>query len=243
MGLTPDAERGATGGVAPGRIPLRRITWAACVRTIPSRFPPIDLFERVASPGDLEAVLAIESLTNDRLRQEAGEISLVRREDRVTGSGAGFVMAPFTHPAPGGGRFTDGTYGAYYAARDEATAVAETCYHRERFMRATGQPRMELDMRLLVARLAGELHDLRGMRAELPDIYALDDYTASQALGRSLRAAGSHGIAYDSVRRDGGECAAVLRPPVLSRCRQTKHLSYLWDGERIAHVYEKRLVV
>jgi hypothetical protein len=226
----------------PQRIPRRRVEWPGCVRIIPSRFPPIDLFERVAAPEDLEAVLALESMTNDRLREEAGEISLVRRGDRVAGSGAGFVMAPFTHPAPGGGRFTDGSYGAYYAGRDEATAVAETRHHRERFMRATRQPRMELDMRVLVARLAGELHDLRGLRAELPAIYDRDDYRQSQRLGRALRAAGSHGIAWDSVRLDGGECAAVLRPRVLSRCRQTKHLSYLWDGERIAHVYEKKLL-
>ena len=243
MALNPDDEGTPGSEAAPERVPVRRVEWAACIRIIPSRFPPIDLFERVAAPEDLDAVLALESLTNDRLRQEAGEISLVRREDRVTGSGAGFLMAPFTHPAPGGGRFTDGSYGAYYASRDEATAVAETRYHRERFMRATAEPRMELDMRLLVARLSGELHDLRGMRGELPDVYSLDDYAASQALGRALRAADSNGIVYDSVRRDGGECVAVLRPRVLSRCRQTKHLSYLWDGERITHVYEKRLVV
>ena len=241
MELTPPDATTAP-APEPERIPRRRIEWPAGVRIIPSRFPPIDLFERVASPEDLEAVLALESMTNDRLREEAGEISLVRRGDRVTGSGAGFVMAPFTHPAPGGGRFTDGTYGAYYAGRDEATAVAETRYHRERFMRATRQPRMELDMRVLVARLAGDLHDLRGLRAELPAIYHRDDYRHSQRLGRALRAAGSHGIAYDSVRLDGGECVAVLRPRVLSRCRQTKHLSYLWDGERIAHVYEKKLL-
>ena len=240
MELTPDG--GAPSDSPAPSVPVERILWPACVRVIPSRFPPIDLFERVAAPEDLEAVLPVESLTNDRLREEAGEIALVRREDRVTGSGAGFVMAPFTHPAPGGGRFTDGSYGAYYAGRDEATAVAETRFHRERFMRATAQPRMELDMRVLVARLAGDLHDLRGMRDELPAVYARDDYTASQRLGRALRAAGSWGIVYDSVRLDGGECAAVLRPRVLSRCRQTKHLSYLWDGERIAHVYEKRLL-
>jgi hypothetical protein len=242
VGLTPDPGATSGGVVDPERIPRRRIEWPGCVRIIPSRFPPIDLFERVAAPQDLEAILAVESMTNERLREEAGEIALVRREDRVTGSGAGFVMAPFTHPAPAGGRFTDGSYGAYYAARDEATAVAETRYHRERFMRATRQPRMELDMRVLVARLSGELHDLRGLRDEMPAIYDRDDYTSSQALGRALRAGGSHGIAYDSVRLDGGECAAILRPRVLSRCRQTKHLSYFWDGERIAYIYEKKLL-
>jgi hypothetical protein len=223
-------------------LPIRRVRWAPCFRIVPSRFPPIDLFERVADPADLDAVIAVESLTNDRLRDQIGEITCVPPEDRVSGPGATWIMAPFTHPAPGGGRFTDGDFGAYYAARDEATAIAETRHHREAFMRATGQPRMELEMRVITAALDGELHDLRGMRSQRPEIYDRDDYTASQALARELRAASAWGVAYDSVRRDGGECAAVLRPPILSRCRQTRHLGYLWDGERVTHVYEKRLL-
>ena len=222
-------------------LPVRRVNWRPCIRIVPSRFPPVALFERVTDPADLESVIAIESLTNERLREEAGEIALVAPEDRVSGAGSSYIMAPFTHRAPGGSRFSDGSFGVYYAARHEDTAIAETRYHRERFMRATRQPRMELDMRVIAATLDGSLHDLRGRRPTLPAIYHPDDYTAPSALGRELRATGSLGIAYDSVRHDGGECAAVLRPSVLSRCRQTRHLSYLWDGERIKYVYEKRL--
>jgi hypothetical protein len=151
-------------------------------------------------------------------------------------------MAAFTHISPVGGRFTDGTYGAYYAARDLATAVDETVYHRERFLRATRESPMELDMRVLRARLRGELHDLRGMREKAPEVYDRDDYGASQALGRRLRAMQSCGIVYESVRRDGGECVAVFRPRALSRCQQTQHLTYVWDGERISTVYEKKLL-
>ncbi|MGI9076330.1 MAG: RES family NAD+ phosphorylase [Gemmatimonadaceae bacterium] len=227
--------------LAKPSLPVRRVTWRPCIRIVPSRFPPVALFERVADPVDVEAVIAAESLTNERLRQEAGEIALVAPEDRVSGAGSSYIMAPFTHRAPGGSRFSDGSFGVYYAARDETTAIAETRYHRERFMRATRQPRMELDMRVITATLDGSLHDLRGLQAALPGIYNPDDYTAPSALGRELRAAGSMGIVYDSVRCDGGQCAAVLRPSVLSRCRQTRHLSYLWDGERIRYVYEKRL--
>ena len=69
--------------------PLARISWRPCWRIIPSRFPPINLFERVADPGDLEAVIEIESMTNPRLREEAGELRLVAEEDRVSDPGAG----------------------------------------------------------------------------------------------------------------------------------------------------------
>ena len=218
----------------------RRIRWRTCYRIIPSRFPPIDLFERVASADDLAAVHELESLTNDRLRDQAGEIQLVAAADRVVGPGAGYIMAAFTHPAPGGARFNDSRLGAYYAARTLETAIAETTYHRARFMRATREPAMELDMRVLEAELDGRLHDLRGRKETLPEIYDPDDYSVSQRLATKLRAAGSDGIAYDSVRHDGGQCVAIFRPRRIRTCRASLHLAYVWDGAAIVQVYEKR---
>ncbi len=217
-----------------------RIEWTPCRRIVPSRFPPIQLFERVTEPQDLEAIFELGALTDPRLRNEVGDIQLVPPGDRVSGPGAGIIMAAFTHLNPAGSRFSDGTYGVFYAANDLDTAIAETRHHRERFMRATGQPRMELDMRVWSVDLQGELHDLRGQRAAQPAIYHTDDYAAGQHLGKTVRTSGSNGIAYDSVRRPGGECAAVFRPPLLSNVRQERHLCYIWDGRQIAAVYEKR---
>ena len=227
----------AVGELLPRVRPLR---WEPCYRIVPSRFPPIHLFERVAPPEDWEALIELESLTNDRLRDELGQIQLVPPGERVVGPGAGYVMAAFTHVAPDGGRFNDPTFGAYYAARSLETAVAETSYHRARFLRATAEPPLQLDMRVLEARLAGDFHDLRGLRGEWPGVYDPGDYSAGQSLARRLRAGGAEGVAFDSVRHDGGECAAVFRPRLLARCRETRTLTYIWDGERIAGVYEKK---
>jgi len=221
-------------------LPFTWVEWKPSWRIIPSRFPPIQLFERVADPEDLEAVIAVESLTNPRLRDEVGDIRLVPPEDRVSGPGSSVIMAAFTHLNPAGSRFSDGTYGVFYAARDLETAIAETTYHRERFMRATGESRMELDMRVYLVDLAAALHDLRGRKAEYPLVYDNDNYAAGQHLAATLRKEGSNGIAYDSVRRQGGECVAVFRARLLSNCRQERHLCYVWDGQRIACVYEKR---
>jgi RES domain len=220
-------------------LPTRRVTWLPCWRMIPSRFPPIDLFERVADPEDLDAIFELESLTNDRLREEVGEIHLIPAADRITGRGAGYIMAAFTHRNPIGSRFSNGTYGVYYAAYTLATAIAETRYHREQFMRATSEPPMELDMRVLVADLDQTLHELRGMQGTYADVYDADEYSASQNLGKRLRAQSSWGIAYDNVRNQGGECVAIFRPPALSNCRQERQLCYVWDGERIRSIYRK----
>ena len=222
---------------------VARVEWKPCRRIVPSRFPPIQLFERVTDPADLDAIFELESLTNPRLRDEVGDIRLVAESDRVAGPGTSVIMAAFTHLNPQGSRFSDGTWGVFYAANDLDTAIAETKHHRERFMRATEQPRTELDMRVYLVDLAGDLHDLRGRKETYPLVYHDDSYAVGQNLARRLRGDGSNGVVYDSVRRAGGECAAVFIPRLLSNCRQERHLCYVWDGTRIATIYEKSVLV
>ncbi len=59
-------------------------------------------------------------------------------------------MAAFTQLNPEGDRFTNGTYGVFYAGRAFETAIAETRDHRTRFLQATSEPAQELDMRVPV---------------------------------------------------------------------------------------------
>jgi hypothetical protein len=221
-------------------IAVSHVEWQPCYRIIPSRFPPIDLFERIAPPEDWEALIALESLTNDRIRQEVGDVSLVPVEERVSGPGASIIMAAFTHLNPSGSRFADATFGAYYAAADVETAIAETKFHREEFLRATKEAPISIEMRVYLADMAADLHDIRGRQAEMAEVYAPEDYGASQALARRLRAEGSAGIAYDSVRQEGGECVALFRPKTLTNVRQGAHLLYKWNGAEIGQVYELR---
>jgi hypothetical protein len=221
-------------------IPVSAIAWRPCYRIIASRFPPISLFENVADPEDLDAIFIIEAMTNDRLREEAGDLGLVPPEDRVSGPGTSAIMAAFTHVNPVGDRFTDGSYGVFYAGDTIETAVAETKYHRARFMAATDEPAQELDMRVYAVDLTAKLHDIRTMRESRAELYHPASYGAAQGFAVQLRATGSDGIVYQSVRFEGGECVAVFRPRLLSNCRQERHLCYVWDGQEIATVYEKR---
>jgi hypothetical protein len=223
-------------------IPQREVRLAPSFRIVPSRLPTIHLFEKIADPADWDALYALESLTNPRIRDEIGDITLVPKGERVSGPNASVVMAPFTHVSPPGSRFADGTFGAYYAAESLETAIAETRYHRERFLRATRESPMELEMRSYLADIECELHDLRGQRDRWPDLYDPDSYVASQKLGRTLRQSGANGIAFESVRREGGSCVAVFRPRLVRTVRQGAHLRYAWDGTRIAEVYELRIV-
>src|SRR3546814_1205967 len=76
---------GSSAKPMPLDIPVAATSWTPCYRIIPSRFPPIGLFEKVADPDDLEAVFQIEAMTNDRLRDEVGVLALVPPDDRVSG--------------------------------------------------------------------------------------------------------------------------------------------------------------
>ena len=216
-----------------GSPPLKRIRWSKAYRIVPSRFPPVGVFDRIADPADLDAVFALEAMTNPRLREEAGALKLVPPARRVSGPGSTPVMAAFTHLNPEGSRFSDGTWGVFYAAHGVATAVEETVYHRERFLAATAEPPCEIEMRCYRTSLDDRLHDIRG---GWPEAHDPDVYTASMALARRLREEGSNGIVYDSVRHRGGECVAAFYPDVVAPCVQAQHFIYRWDGRRIAQV-------
>ncbi len=209
-------------------------------RLIPSRFPPIDLYGRVSTPEEFEFLHEIESLTNERLRDQVGDINLVAKEDRIAGPGTSYIMAAFTHAKVDGdgGRFNKG-YGVFYCAKEIETALEETKYHRAKFFNDFNSCPTTIDMRSLVSDLSHELHTILDKQTELPDIYDPDDYSTGQALGQKLKEAGSWGIEYSSVRKDDGTCYGVLRPPALSNCRQSKHYEYHFDGNEISHVVEK----
>jgi hypothetical protein len=226
--------------VDPLDIPVTATSWAPCYRIIPSRFPPVGLFDKVTDPADLEAVFLIEAMTNDRLRDEAGELALVPPEDRIAGPGTTPIMAAFTHLDPQGSRFSDGSFGVFYAALTIDTAIAETSYHRVKFLAATAEPAQEIDMRVYAVDLTAALHDVRSHTETLAHLYDRDSYVNSQGLAAELREAGSDGILYRSVRHEGGECAAAFRPRLLANCRQERHLCYVWNGATIDTVYEKK---
>ena len=217
--------------------PTRRVRWSESYRIIPSRFPPIQLFERLGDPADWETLAEIESLTNDRVREEIGEISIVPVDERVSGPGASWVMACFTHIGRPS-RFSDGRFGVYYCARRRDCAVAETAYHMGRFFAATDEAPTHVEMRVLIARIDATLHDVRGDDPRWHEVHAPDDYTASQGLGRRLRDLGSNGVVFRSVRLEGGECIGAFRPKAVGVPIQGAHLRYHWNGVRIDRYFD-----
>ena len=221
-------------------MPTRRIDWLQAWRIIASRYPPIRLFERLTpDPAVWDALIALEQLTNPRVRDEVGEIALVPPNERVAGPGASYVMASFTHVNPKGSRFSGGAYGVYYAASEFETAVAETVFHFESFARDSADPPRMEDMRVLVGAVAEEFEDVAAL-AEPQRSQILDpvSYAAAQAYARDLRQADANGVAYPSVRRHGGGCIGAFKPRAIGLPHQERHLKYRWNGDRVDRYFD-----
>lgn len=218
-------------------VPVRRLIWPRTVRIIRTIYPPIDLFEDIADPADWEALASAEAKFNPRIRDSIGDLSKVPVARRVTGPGASWVMAPFVHCSPRRlGRFSDGTFGLYYAGDRTEVAIAETIHHHARFMRATKEaPGWTSQFRELIGSINADLDDVTG-HADLLD---LDDYGPSQIFGAECRAAGSNGITWPSVRYTGGYCIAVFWPDVVPIPTHGAHFAYHWNGTTVDYV--KRL--
>ena len=227
------------GGAISRGILQRRLRWSQACRIVPTRYPSIHLFDRVAVASDFDALYALEAMSNERLRDETGQIERVPREQRRFGPGSGPIMAAFTHVNLAGSRFSDGHHGVFYAAHDRATAMAETRHHHGRFLAATAQAAMHLPMRLYHVAIDARVHDLRPAGAVPDAVYHPDDLSAARAMGRQLHSAGSAGVAYRSVRQAGGHNVGLFSPLGAQACVHAAHLLYAWDGQRFADVYER----
>lgn len=216
------------------------LRWHKLYRTVAARYPPVNVFENIVAARQMEAAWLIESLTNDRLRDESGAAPLVADEDRVRGAGASIVMASFTHIGRPS-RFSDGNYGVYYAARSLETSVRETAYHRGKFLAATSEPPCEIDMRAYVGRPLKPFTDIRAPR--YASLHHPDNYAPGQAFASVRREKGDWGLVYRSVRHEGGECIAAFKPQAVSIPVAGAALAYVWDGERISKVYQKSEVL
>jgi hypothetical protein len=190
-------------------------------RLIPSQFPPIGLFDTVATAADLTAVMDLVGWTNDRL--VASRIARLPQQEWVYGRSNASVMAAFLHVAPAGMRFNSSELGAWYAAAEIETAAAEVAHHLRREAVARNIPEMSRVYRSYSAQLDGIYLDIRGQQAEYPDVYASDDYAASQRLGESIRGSDRAGIAYNSLRRRDGTNIVAYRPTNILDVVQADH--------------------
>jgi len=222
------------------KLPAKKRVTGKQYRIISTCYPPINFFEKHVPSNLLDALWALEAKTNPRLMDEVGDLTLVATEDRVTGSGSSVVMASFTHIGHPS-RFSNGDFGVYYAGRTLETAIRETVHHRQLIAKDASLSSAEFSMRVWIGSIQKHLHDVRGKTYDkLHDSAPRpQDHVIAQAFGKEVFLTGAWGLIFRSVRHHKGECIAAFRPPAVSLPTQGAHLLYVWNGEKITHVYEK----
>lgn len=207
-------------------------------RLINSKFPPIELFDDVADKDEFEALYEIQALTNPRLLNEAGDLSLLTKDEIPFNiPGCSYATAPFTHVNPDGSRFSNGDYGVLYVADTVATAIAEVRYHQSSYWAGVhGLKYDRLVFRGLTCRFgANPVRDATVLEASHA-IYDPQDYQASRSLGAGLKTEGAAGIQYHSVRHPGATCWGLFSPRGVSSVVQAAHYEMIWDGATIRDV-------
>lgn len=196
-------------------------------RLIPSQFPPIGLFDTVATAADLAAVMDLVGWTNNRLVEH--RLARLPQAEWVFGRpNASVIMAAFLHAAPEGGRFNGPDLGAWYASSALETAMAEVGHHLRREIVARALRSQRRVFRAYRARLAG---DYEPVGSEQVQLLSTTSYAAGQAFGEARRAAGSDGVAYPSLRFAGGQNFCAYRPQKVLDVLQAEHFALTVHAE------------
>ena len=229
---------------ALSRVPVAPLHWKNGCRLLPARYQALECFERLLDPGEESLADILSRLADLTAGSGAGDLSLLDPSRVLFGAGAGWIDTSYTVPRPA--RFSTARRGAFYAAGDFETAVAEVRHHLERdYLREGITEPLVLDYRALRVHIQGLFHDIRGKnpaRSPWSAIYASEEYRDSQAFAVALWGGGSMGLAYDSLRRSSGTCVAVFDPTALRGCRHNTYLAFRWNGRAITLVQEKRII-
>lgn len=200
-------------------------------RLIPSRFPPVEVYERLGPPEIAADAKALEDKTNPRLQAKSWLLGKSAEYSESSPRLQNWNQAPFSYRNPEGSTFLNPAYGVFEAVSGVRPALARAIRRRELFLSRTQEPPTGLDMRLLVTRIQGELVDLTEQSWN-------DDRDRRWAAGREIYEAGANGILFRSP--DAPQCLAVtvFDNGLLGRTIQSAHYRFVWDGEKIRKVYD-----
>lgn len=187
----------------------------------------------VEGEDELADLAEIEGATSARLMAQDRGISGLRANELVYDvPHAHFINASFAYARPQQpNRFNGPNRGAWYAALDVATCLAEVGFHLTNMLADAGDYTATVEYAEMFSSMAGDFLDLRqapahpALGAEIATAYPVGNALADQA-----RATGLNGIIYPSVRHAGGTCIAALRPAAVQSVRQGAVYRMVWRG-------------
>jgi RES domain-containing protein len=225
-------------------------------RLIPSRYSEAGtvLGDVVESDAMLDDVILIDGATNDRIQGELHGLIGISTYELVYGiPNAHIVNAAFTHTNEFGSRFNDQSRGAWYAADELETSLAEVTYHKARRLAEIVVPDLPEQRPDEEASTYDDwLADFRSMFhvLEPPEKYAKflqpepvpQCYANSQQLARQLLDQQSNGLVYPCVRRPGSYCLACFRPALVYNLRRRDRLEISFKASGAGYEHKVRTV-
>jgi len=202
-----------------------------CYQLIPSRFPTIEVYERLGDTELQAAAKALEARTNPRLAAINQLPGLPKQGDKAASQYQNWNHAPFTYKDPRGSFFLGPTYGCLELASDMDTALGLALLRREEFLGSTAEPAMGLDMRVFSRRITGSFHDLTKLDPNMPS-------AERRKIGHQLHETGSPGVLFRRPSFGERRFLAVFDGALLPRAIQGAHYRFVWDGERIKSIYD-----
>ena len=226
-------------------------------RLIPSRYSETGsvLADIVDSEEMLEDIVLLDGATNDRIQGEQQGLAGISTYELVYGiPNAHIVNAAFTHTNEAGSRFNDHTRGAWYAASELETSLAEVTYHKARRLAEIVVPglagnRPDEDVSTFdnwLADFRSTFHVLEPTDAFFSECLRSEPvphcYAASQQVARRLLEMQSNGLVYPSVRRKGFRCLVCFRPALVYNPRRAERLEIKFKASNKGYEHQVRTV-
>lgn len=209
---------------------LELVSWIGdSYRLIPSRFPPVAVYEALVAPEHMEALVRVEDLTNPRLRSLQRIARNMNEDPETSARLQNWNLAPFAYGNPEGSTFFGEETSCLELSGECQTALAVSVTRRETFLSRTDEPPTGLDMRMLKTPVSGRFWDLRAKGVQSSRAKCME-------LGASLPK-DADGILFRPAERPSGTALVVVNGGALGKAVQTVHYRYIWNGRKISQVY------
>ncbi len=202
-----------------------------CYQLIPSRFPPVDVYERLGSPELRAAALELEQRTNPRLAAMKHIEKPPKPGDKAANQFQNWNHAPFVYRNPEGTHFLGPAYGVAEMAANLTAALLFALRRREEFFSRTNEEPIGQDMRVLCRRVTGTLTDLTALDPALPQ-------GERWKIGQKLCDDGATGIIYRRPGFADHRFLSAFDAAILGRALQGAHYRFVWDGKTVKSIYD-----
>jgi hypothetical protein len=225
-----------------GETPIRveRIAIERTVRLVASARLRDPVLLQLVQASQLADLAEIEGATSGRLMHKARGGERLGADELVAGlPHAAFVNAAFTYWRPRElNRFNGPGRGAWYAALDAETCVAEVSFHVTRELERVSDFRATVDYAQMLASFAGDFADVRELKPRPACLHPDPEigYPAGNRLAEAARGRGLNGIVYPCVRHPPATCLVALWPTVVQSVAQGSMLRLVWSGSRVPAV-------